>query len=131
MNPETKQILESKMLETLQWVEQSIKTTSDFASEQVPLYIQELLVYNFWMSLAGFIIGIIFIIAIIPTAKVFTKESKKGILEQDSIKLFGSSIGSFLFLAVGMVLTIENTDWIKIKLAPRVYIVDYLRSEIK
>ncbi len=131
MKEDTKQILESKMLETLQWVEQSIKTTSDFASEQVPLYIQELLVYNFWMSLTWFIVGIIMIISLIPLVRIFIKEIRKPILNQNLGVAMPCLFGSLGLMAGGIVMIAENTDWIKIKLAPRVYIVDYLRKEIK
>jgi hypothetical protein len=36
-----------------------------------------------------------------------------------------------LLVGVGGIGMSENMDWVKIKLAPRVYVVDYLRTELK
>ena len=40
-----------KLNSILNWVEETAKTAEAFAIEQTPLYIQELLAWNFWMSL--------------------------------------------------------------------------------
>ena len=39
--------LEQKSIELLGWLEQAIKTTTDFGTEQIPLFIQELLLYDY------------------------------------------------------------------------------------
>ena len=53
-----KEELEQKSINLLNWLEQTIKTTVDFGAEQIPLFIQELLLYNYWMSLSQFIVGL-------------------------------------------------------------------------
>ncbi len=119
--------IKNKMMDLLTWAEGAAKTGSDFIVEQTPLYIQELLVYNFWTSLIWFIISFLFLIGSIYA----TYKSVKWMCESDNSEGFPL----LLFLLMPLVLSVcgmaDNTDWIKIKLTPRVYIVDYLREQIK
>ena len=55
MQPE----IQEKLTSILTWVEETAKTAGDFAVEQTPLYIQELLAWNFWYSLIWAVLGII------------------------------------------------------------------------
>ena len=116
--------LEQKSIELLGWLEQAIKTTTDFGTEQIPLFIQELLLYKFWMSLGGFAIGILALIVSIYTLYKFIKHCLKHSMEYDAA--FG------LFWAIPIALSIcaicSNTDWIMIKLAPRLYLLEYVKT---
>jgi len=117
--------VEEKLVDMLNWVEGALKTGSDFMVEQTPLYIQELLAYNFWISLVWFILSLVVFIGCIfggyrckkcknPDEELFF------VIMILSVPLFISTFGMY-----------ENTDWFKIKVAPRVYVVDYLRTELK
>ncbi len=50
-----------KLNSILSWVEETAKTAEAFAIEQTPLYIQELLAWNFWYSLIWFSVGVIWL----------------------------------------------------------------------
>lgn len=113
--------LEQKSVELLGWIEQAIKTTADFGTEQIPLFIQELLLYKFWMSLGGFTIGILGLIASIYTGYKFIKWCVKD--ESSVILVWAMAIP----IAISICAICSNTDWIMIKLAPRLYLLEYVK----
>ena len=119
-----KEQLEQKSIELLGWLEQAIKTTSEFGSEQIPLFIQELLLYKFWMSLGGFAIAILVLIISIYTLLKFIKWCLKN--------KFDDNLPFSLFWAIPIAISImaifSNTDWIMIKLAPRLYLLEYVKT---
>lgn len=116
--------LEQKSIELLGWLEQAIKTTADFGTEQIPLFIQELLLYKFWMSLGGFAIGILALIVSIYTLLKFINHCLK--------KSDDEGLPLSMFWAIPIALSIcaiySNTDWIMIKLAPRLYLLEYVKT---
>jgi hypothetical protein len=121
--------LQTKLTSILDWVETATTNGANFVAEQTPLYITELLTYNFWMSLISFsmftTVILCSVVALIYTIKYFNKNNVWYEEFSPAIMFF---ILPLFFGGWGMK---ENTDWIKIKLAPRVYIVDYLRTELK
>ena len=116
--------LEQKSIELLGWLEQAIKTTADFGTEQIPLFIQELLLYKFWMSLGGFAVGMIGLIASIYTLLKFIKWCLKNKFD-DSLPF--SSLW-LIPIAISIIAICSNTDWIMIKLAPRLYLLEYVKT---
>ena len=113
----------------LEWAERATSTGVEFVAEQTPLYIQELLVYNFWISLICFLAFFIpLLLSIFLCWKVYRwLGEEKGRWDNE-----GACIFFFIFpFALFTWGALENADWLKIKLAPRVYIVDYLRTELK
>ncbi len=117
--------LEQKSIELLGWLEQAIKTTADFGTEQIPLFIQELLLYKFWMSLGGFAIGILALIFSIYTLLKFIKWCTTSNDSDD--RLPGCMIW-IIPIAISICAICSNTDWIMIKLAPRLYLLEYVKT---
>ena len=121
-----KEDLQQKSIDLLKWLEQTIKTTTDFGAEQIPLLIQELLKYNYYMSLIFFILSCI---ALVVSLYVTYKFIKK-VIESDPdlfiffpfliIPIMGACAGIF-----------NNFDWLMIQLAPRVYLLEYVEEMIK
>jgi hypothetical protein len=121
-----KEELEQKSINLLNWLEQTIKTTTDFGAEQIPLFIQELLRYNYWMSLSQFIVGIVGALLSLFAAYKFVKWSlKKDIDALPFSMFFLFSIGGFISFSY------HNLDWIMIQLAPRLYLMEYVKEMIK
>jgi hydrogenase-4 membrane subunit HyfE len=119
--------LEQKSVELLGWLEQAIKTSADFGAEQIPLFIQELLLYKFWMSLGGFGISIFALIASIYTAYKFIQWClKNNVYEAMGVVLFW-----FIPIVISIYCICSNTDWVMIKLAPRLYLLEYVKDMIK
>ena len=119
--------LQQKLTTLLEWTEKAAQTSTKFVAEQTPLLIQEILRYNFWTSLVWFVFGLLVILSSCygawRLAKYLTREE-----EWDNE---GPFILLFLIpLVIGGIVVTTNTDWFKICVAPRLYVVDYLRSEI-
>lgn len=129
--------LENKSIELLNWLETAIKATADFSAQQVPLFIQELLAYNFVISLIWFIIGILLILAgaYALYSVVYGKLAKLDWTNTRDGFIFSKGILALVMVVIGVSagapIACDNTDWIKIKLAPRVYLMEYARDLIK
>lgn len=119
-----KEQLEQKSIEMLGWLEQAIKTTAEFGAEQIPLFIQELLLYKFWMSLGGFAIGVLALIISIYTLFKFIKRCNKD--KNDMASPF--SIFWIVPIIISIAVIVNQTDWIMIKLAPRLYLLEYVKT---
>lgn len=135
--------LQSQLTRLLEWAERATTTTANWTAEQIPLYIQELLVYNFWVSLIWFILGVLFVgfSANRVYSVVWGKLSKDKWEEEKSVwssSMTSSGVQGIVSICCAVVfglwgsgLIIHNADWIKISTAPRVFIVEYLRAELK
>ena len=119
-----KEQLEQKSIELLGWLEQAIKSTTDFGTEQIPLFIQELLLYKFWMSLGGCAMGVLALIVSIYALLKFIEWCNKD-NNDDALPL---SVFWALPLAISICAIYSNTDWIMIKLAPRLYLLEYVKT---
>jgi hypothetical protein len=122
-----KEELEQKSINLLNWLDQTIKTTADFGAEQIPLFIQELLRYNYWMSLIWFVVGALLTIALLFTGYKLIKYC----LKIDANENIPFVIFLALPLSGSIVLMVNNTEWIMIQLAPRVYLLEYVKDMIK
>lgn len=129
MNEETQNLINSKITELLSWLEEAGKTGSSFVVEQTPLYIQELLAWNFWYSLMWFIFGV----GLWVVASLFTIPAFKADWDYDN-KDFGKKMCIFpalICFMIGLFIWPENFTWLQIKLAPRVWLVEYLQGMIQ
>jgi ABC-type phosphate transport system permease subunit len=133
MNPENQPLptdLESKLSSILDWVEQTAKSAEQFAIEQTPLYIQELLAWNFWLSLIWFFIGCGYcIIAAVSWYKLY--RHREEIIDAADFPLQLLWLApALLFGMCGMLTTINHLNWLQISVAPRVWLVEYVASKL-
>jgi hypothetical protein len=131
MNPENamQPELQNKLTSILNWVEETAKQAEGFVVEQTPLYIQELLAWNFWNSLIVFSIGVaLLIILAICLKKIFN--SNLDFWDNHPEKALPLAIIAVISLFVGPPLTISNLEWIQITVAPRVWLVEYVASKL-
>lgn len=128
MNAELTEAMQDKTLNIINWLESAIKTSTDFASEQIPLFIQELLHYNFVMSLIWFSVGIATFIII----AYYTRKFCKWMTEEDNWDEYSPAVIFFAMALIGCIIfSACHMDWIKIKLAPRVYLMEYVKDNLK
>ncbi len=131
MNPEQQPKLtdlQSKLSSILDWVEQTAKSAEQFAVEQTPLYIQELLAWNFWSSLFFFIIGAAFWVLALSRVKFvssydYVKDPLPAVAIMSIITLIVGPL-------VGSVVIGSNLEWLQIWVAPRVWLVEYVASKL-
>lgn len=122
--------LQTKLTSILTWVEETAKTAEAFAIEQTPLYIQELLAWNFWYSLIWFGVAVFWLIVGTLSGLKLIK-NKTTICDAPDFPFevlwVFPMIAGFLFGAVGFC---SNLDWLQITVAPRVWLVEYVASKL-
>lgn len=162
-NPIIEQLNQS-LAETLAFIKDAGSTGVEFAKEQTPLYIQELLTYNFAVSIIMWSFGVILILISLyhiyqlnklsnsnwlvpfrfnsnssykeqlipnPTKEDWEKsadpENGAYRLRVPESKLTICIIVAVITMLAGNAFFWNNTEWVKIKLAPRVYMVEQIK----
>ena len=112
MNEEIKAV----MVELLSY----LKTAADFAAEQAPLVLQEILNWGIASNLLWIIIGILFIALIVIGNVKLTRKYPN----DDFAPLYViSGLGGF-FILIGVLMSMF--DVVQIIVAPRVYLIEYV-----
>jgi hypothetical protein len=89
----------------------------DFVLDQAPDVINQLLAWNFTLSLIWFLFGVGLIF---PTVKLF-KWSITECTNTDGISL----VPSIIVVGINSVIILANFTWLKILIAPKVYLLEY------
>ncbi len=105
-----------------------VQNGSSFIQGQLPDYVNQLLVFKVYENIVGFfVLFLLFAFSLFLSMLSFKKEKET---EDEDFRL-----PAFLFLVLTIaffsLLFIPTLDIIKIKIAPKVYIVDYLTEKIK
>lgn len=120
--------LKQKLSSILDWVEETAKSAEQFAIEQTPLYIQELLAWNFWVTLPLFILGLVVWAITISRIKFVASYNYDKDPEPASAVL---SVGALILgPIIGSALIGANLDWFQIWIAPRVWLVEFVASKL-
>ncbi len=124
MKPE----IEQKLLEYLTALESLMKDGKDLAIEQAPEVAREIVAYAIvsevvWMMACASLAAVL----IYPCVKVFKWAIKENEIDALPLLLFPLS-GAAVLAAVALC---HATDAAKAYFAPRLYVIDYLRSEVK
>lgn len=99
-----------------------------FAKKEVPLYIQELLNYKFWSEMFDIIFwGAPLLILSIIFFIWGAKQAKESGVSSDAWT-GNITLGVIFFIVAVIVVYFNAGEIVKIKLAPRVYVLEYLRS---
>lgn len=143
MNAELNTELKNKSLQVLQWVEETAKQTGNFVAEQTPLLIREILTYNFWWSFAWFALGCILFLYFCNCAyQIFfgkiskekwevAKSSYSSSPTREGLQGVAYIVSGIISLVVSLILMANNLVWIKVWLAPRVFLIEYVKDIIK
>lgn len=132
-----KEELNERLLAGLDKVTEWAEKTGDFVVDQAPLVVQEILRYNFALSL---ITQVFCLLALTAIGVVFYKLLKcvPAWLDDEHTGLPKMFISGMLALISGLgfipalVITfLKNGDWLQIWLAPRLYIIEYVSALIK
>jgi hypothetical protein len=102
----------------------AVETGANFAADQIPLIVQEKLAFDFWWSAVWVVLavaGVIFGIWLIRGGNKLYK------IDKYNDMVVGYFFGGFSLLAAGSIIGLINTYYaLKISLAPRLYIIDWL-----
>lgn len=122
--------LQERITGILDWLEKAVTTSSAFVADQTPLVVQEILRWNFAKSLIFFIITIIVFSSV---AIGFYKHVRYALkkYEEDKWNNDGYILSLFFWLfsfPLVFLFALPNLDWIQILLAPRLYLIEYLKD---
>lgn len=144
MNEEISKTLGAGLADLLTKLLQSVDTATDFAIEQMPLVVQELLR---WTIVHGIVSVVIFTLLIVTSTMVLRNiflEIKKVPIDrkglwvsdgypQNEISMLGiyTSIVCTLVNIVSVLIIVANIFTVmKVVIAPRIFIIEYIRSAI-
>lgn len=128
---------EQTQAKIMQWIESAAQKIGEFATDQIPPFINEFLTWKFSESL----IDIVLYLAIFTIMMYFTYSHMKklwlwGIKE--TFDSAGPEILAPMFISVCLYLPFvcmfplqQVKDCVEIKLAPKVYLIDYAAKTIK
>ncbi len=102
----------------------AIIVTKDFVIEQAPDVVQQLLAWRFTISLVGFVV-LLLIFVVIWVISFFIRKNV-----DDGDEIFVIAIAGFAS-AIPLVLLPLVCDWLKILIAPKLFIIEYIMGMIK
>ena len=133
--------LNKMLLSFLQSTKEGVGKSIDFAQEQIPDVIHQLLLYNLIINLLFFSVGVIVLIYcyfIIQSAKVKPQNEEENFYWDWSQLSYSKrhTIGCgwffpFFLAIVGVGLLLSGISWIEIVVAPKVYLLEYAAQLIK
>ncbi len=140
----TDKTLEQVLVKAIEKAEGALDSGIDFAMEQAPEVIQQAMMWNMTLSLITCFFGL-FILAVISTWWFFLYKMRSTAVENKKDNWFFSSSGdttvdsdlpifygcmlSFVFVVVGF--AILNLTWLKIWIAPKLWLIEYAASLAK
>lgn len=136
MNPET----EKNVNEAIDWLQKTGGSIQDFAVEQAPLYCREVIQWELWSGAVSCASGIVFAaigVKLLRVAKKWSKEdaakkaeaAKQGCYHSTSDAYIVPLLAGLIALLISVLVLCESTPAvIKVVVAPRLVIVEHLRS---
>jgi hypothetical protein len=125
--------VQEKITSYLDGLESRLGKAEELVISEVPQFVSELLAYHWWGNLIWVCLGLLGLLVLAVAVYYFLKHHKKMMPEPQQGEFAFLVISISLVLAAGCIgfLTLSITKMVKISVAPRVYVVDYLRSEVQ
>lgn len=129
--------IQSRISSILNWVEDTAKSVGTFTVEQTPIYITELLAWNFIVSMLYFIIsslslGVgIYLLRKSILGEFWASEWRGYSSYPKHPKMIANFVVSLVCLLPGLIGSMSNLDWIQIWVAPRVWLVEHISNLLK
>ena len=123
--------LQDKASKILEFLDTSATKATDFASTNIPLYIQELLRWKFWENAIWALLAISIIASFILVAKKYFKIHKECSEAEDVIHISYLIISGTVSVPMLFELIKDISQMIEICVAPRVWLVEYASTILK
>jgi ABC-type transport system involved in cytochrome c biogenesis permease component len=117
--------VQEKITSYLDGLESRLGKAEELVISEVPQFVSELLAYHWWGNLIVLAVCLVLAVCAIPLVLSVIREIKKG---ADAIG--GGLLLMLIVLPLTMPIASCTAKLLKISVAPRVYVVDYLRSEV-
>ena len=124
---------EQQINEALQWLQSTGQSLVDFTGEQAPLYCQEVLNWTFYSNMIAVIIGIIWIIGSLFLIKPCIKSWNFGYGGDLKGGMISVSTSLALIMSYCFIITtiFSVVDMVKVKVAPRMVLVEHFQQKLK
>jgi len=120
--------IQAAFIEMLTNIQSALTAAAEFSSEQIPLVLQEILLYHTWLYAAILAAGILCWIAAVLGIKFAARHWEK-IYRIDCEP--GVVIGVGVLIIAGVVLIVGSAvQLLKVTLAPRLFLIEYLANLI-
>lgn len=133
MNEKTTELINTILEKAISVAEQ----TGEFVVEQAPDVIQQLLVWKFTVSLMAFCAGIISLIGLTYLINLVAKDNNAKNKDRASYHQFPTPMIWLMGVLIQVLVVViafgawEGMMWIKIWLAPKLYLLEYGASLVK
>ena len=108
--------------------------------DQAPLLVREILNWNFTMSLIQLFGGIALLVFTFIAIKIVIKTNKEGYSGDNSylsagdmskVIIFGITGFFTLMFGIGTVICVKSFIWLQILLAPKLFLIEYVKTLVK
>jgi hypothetical protein len=119
--------LQAALTEVLKATTNTAGQAKDFLLGQLPDVVQQLLHYNFVWSLIWWGFGALLLLGGLAWGLGFLRAAVK----HDDGDYASVALVGVAPIVVGFIFLLENFDWLKIWLAPKLYLLDYVKTFVK
>ena len=119
--------MEQKLIEAYESLLTNLTTIQDFVIEETPIVLQQVLAWEFAVNLIWFIIGLVLLITVIVVIVTLMKQAIKE--NNDEAPLIILILGIFVGI-FPLIIVISTIDWLKILIAPKIFLIEYLSNLI-
>ena len=123
------ELLKEKATESLIDIIDSVTEVKDFAIEQAPDVVRQLLTWEFTFSLINFLAGVLCLtVSIVVLVVTFKNGSKKGWTDSGDFIRASLALGlvlSVLFFITGICVAASCLTWLQIAIAPKLFLIEY------
>lgn len=123
-------ILKTYLITALEKTGNLVDKSVDMVMEQAPILMQEVLHWYFAYNLILFILGLIVLIAIAVIDYKLIKWEQSDRSDKDGFGYFVSFMFSVITIPLTFLILI-NLTWLKIYIAPRLWLIEYAASLVK
>jgi hypothetical protein len=123
--------------EFMGWLKDAASDAASFVAGQTPLFVQEFLSWHFYRACLYSFLTLVPVILLLVVFGHFWKWSKelKPVYDMDMGPKTGKIMSLLLFIPIGLIFCFGTMghaeEAIKIKVAPRVYLVDWLSETVR
>lgn len=104
---------------------------SEWLAGEVPEVVEQLLLWHMIESLIIMSIGVALFLSLFKVIPVILNELSKPFIEHSDITVNIGFIYSFIVVIVAPVMIFFNLTWIKILIAPKLYLLEYAADLVK
>jgi len=129
-----KEVLE-QLLPVLKVTKEGLLRSVDVIQSEAPQVAEQLLRWKFTLSLAWFGTGLVMLVAMLVCSVVLWKIATRNKKEWEQSKEDGGvavmSMINFIALFIPSAMMLSHLEWIKILIAPKLYLMEYIAHLIK